>query len=224
MGWETVWPLPEEYRWAAGLLGLLLIVMTGWFAGSVRKSLRSKSILRALNDSSRGKIAPQRGPGAGGFVAEIRPAPEPYRWFWAEYRPRSWLNIMDLVLRIISGHGDWLVLRADLPERPSAELIWLRGQVPGRALGKGPGRGLWMSRRLDFLNTEYATRGVNTGALERAFTDVQTRFGPFVRRFRIQADENPEVEVVVSMAGLNMEDVPALITMLRTAGRAALRR
>jgi hypothetical protein len=52
--------------------------------------------------------------------------------------------------------------------------------------------------------------------------DLQTRFEPFLEKVYVQADELPEVQVVVRPAGLNADEVPALVTTIRAAGRAAL--
>src|SRR6185295_15573622 len=105
-----------------------------------------------------------------------------------------------------------------------AELIWMRGRIPSRALGNDRGATLWVQRRLDFVNSEYATRGVNPGALVHVFTDLQTRFGPWLYKVSIQAEDIPELEIVLTTTALNAEEMSAVVTTLRAAGRAALQR
>jgi hypothetical protein len=79
-----------------------------------------------------------------------------------------------------------------------------------------------VNHRLDFMSTEYATRGVNTNAIRHAFHDMQTRFGHLLVRCRIQRGETVECEFVLRSSGLDSEDVAALITTIRAVGRAAL--
>lgn len=122
------------------------------------------------------------------------------------------------------GRQTQLVIQATLRERPRAELIWQRGKIPGRALSRAGSPTLWVQQHLDFLRYEYATRGINTGAIVHVFTDLQTRFGPLLEKVSIQADARPEVEIVLRTNGLNPEEIPALITTIRSAGRAALLR
>ncbi len=49
-------------------------------------------------------------------------------------------------------------------------------------------------------------------------------FGPWLHKVSIQADETPELEIVLRTTGLNVEEIRALITAVRAMGRAALLR
>jgi hypothetical protein len=139
-----------------------------------------------------------------------------------EYRASSPIDFPGLIARGL-GLRALFVLHGELLSTPMAELVWARGKTPARALGKSPGQTLWVNHRLDFMNTEFATRGVNTSAIRHAFTDMQTRFGHMLALCRIQRGERVECEFVLRSAGLEAEHVAPLITTLRSVGRAALR-
>ncbi len=75
------------------------------------------------------------------------------------------------------------------------------------------------------IDSEYAVRGADTTALEYVFVDLQARFGALLQQVSVVADrEDVHVEVVMRGAGLRTSDAPALVTTLRSLGRAALRR
>jgi hypothetical protein len=82
---------------------------------------------------------------------------------------------------------------------------------------------MWVQRRLDYLNVDYAVRGSNTAAVEHVFLDLQTRFGQALRLVRIYGDEEPDFEVVIRSGRLDGREMPALVTTLRALGRGALR-
>ena len=163
------------------------------------------------------------GPIAGGFVGSLQPAPEPFLHFVADYRAAQTLDLAGQLLNPVTHHAERLVFVAKLPSRPAAELIWQEGQAPGRALAQRDRSHLWVLRRLDVVNAEYAVRGANTGAIEHVFLDLQTRFRPFLVRISVQADADPECTVVLRLARFNLQELPALVTSLRGLGRAALR-
>lgn len=207
---------------AGALLAALLIGL--WVTGRLRKRRRTRVMLAALQGSTRGRVVPFRGPSAWGFTTTVTPAPEPFREFSVSYRPLSIFDPIDLAQRLGGRTPGLLHVWALLPESPSAEIVWIRGQAPGRAVGREPGRGLWIHHRLDIRATEYATRGPNTAALCHVFLDMQARFGPLLQRVIIQREGAPQVEVVLTTTGLDTRDIPALLTTLRAAGRAALLR
>jgi hypothetical protein len=208
-----------EY-WLLGALALGILLIALWIITAIHYNRRGYAIGAALNDSARGKVVYDRGPRARGFFAHIEPAPDPFWRLSIAYHttpnPIEWLG------RWLSKRQSRLVIQGQIKERPRAELIWTRGRIPSYALSRTGGPSLWVQRRLDFLAYEYATRGINTGAIVHAFTDLQTRFGPLLEKVAIQADTNPELEIVVRTTGLQVEDIPALITTIRAVGRAAL--
>lgn len=213
-----------DSRWLPTLLCVGLLLVFSWLAAAYQNLRRSRAMLATLNDSTRGVVSLQRGPNFQGFFTKIMPAPEPFSQFIITYHAASNLNLLGVLLRPITRYADRMVIHGKLLARPGAELIWMRGKIPSRALGHSRGATLWVQGHLDFVNAEYATRGVNPGALTHAFADLQTRFGPWLYKFSVQADDVPEMEIVLTTRRLNPEELSALVTTLRAAGRAALLR
>lgn len=217
--WQEVAELP---LWAKTAMLPALLVLLCWAAGWLRKRRRVRVILDALAAGSRGRIEFRRGPGAWGFVAAMTPAPEPFREFSVSFRAMSILDPIDCLKRLSGGPPSRLHIWALLPSPPEAELVWVRGQVPERALGRGPGRTLWELHRLDVGGAEYATRGLNAGALRHTFLDMYARFSAVLQRVVVQREGAPQFEVVVAGNALDVREVSALLTTIRAAGRAAL--
>ncbi|MCX6043534.1 MAG: hypothetical protein NT075_00360 [Chloroflexi bacterium] len=216
------WLLEPRGLFTLACIGLLLVF--SWLAAASQNLRRGRAMLAILNDSTRGVVALQRGPNFQGFFTKITPAPEPFIQFIITYHAASNLNVVGLLLRPLTRYADRMVIHGKLIARPGAELIWQRGRVPSRALGHDRGAMLWVQRRLDFVDAEYATRGVNPGALIHGFADLYTRFGPWLYKFSVQADDVPEMEIVLTTHGLNPDELAALVTTLRAAGRAAMLR
>ena len=220
---ESIDRLIAEARdnyWLLGALALGAILVTLWVATAITYTRRGRAIGAALNDSARSHVAFIRPPGARGFFAQLDPAPDPFWRLSVAYHTTP--NPIEWIGRRLIARQARLVIQGQVKERPRAEMLWIRGQVPNRALSRTANPSLWVQRRLDFLAYEYATRGVNTGALVHAFADLQTRFGPMLDKVALQADTNPELEIVVRTANMDIEDIPALITTIRALGRAAL--
>lgn len=209
-------------RWLLGLVALALLVLLGWVVAGGQTVRRSRLMIAALNDSTRGRCVIERGPNFNGFAAHIQPAPEPFLQFTITWQAAAKLDLLGWLLRIVTRRRDQLVFRAKMVERPQAELVWARGRIPARALGRSPSVNLWVSHWLDIINSEYVTRGVNPAALIHVFIDMQTRFEPLLEQVNIQAEEIPEVEIILRGGGLNPDEIPALVTTIRAAGRAAL--
>ena len=213
-----------EPRVLLTLFSVGALLLLSWLAGASQNLRRSRAFLAYFNDSTRGVVSLQRGPNFRGFFAKIQPAPEPFSQFSITYHAVSNLNLLGLLLRPLTGPLDRMVIHGKLTGHPAAELIWARGQIPSRALGHDRGATLWVQHRLDFMNCEYATRGINPRGLVHVFADLQARFGPWLRKVSIQADGIPEMEIVLTTTRLNPEEMSALVTTLRAAGRAALLR
>lgn len=209
----------DSWLLGATLFGLLLLFI--WLMTAIYYSRRGRAIGAKLNDSARGQVIFERAPRPRGFFAQLQPAPEPFWRFSIAYHTTP--NPIEWVLRRWANHQARLVIQGQLSDRPQAELLWIRGRVPARALSRARNPDLWVQRRMDFMPYEYATRGVNTGAIVHAFTDLQTRFGPQLEKVAVQADAHPELEIVVRTTGLNLDEIPALITTIRALGRAARR-
>lgn len=210
--------------WLALIGGSGLCLLLSWLAGAWQNAQRSQAILRTLQDSVRGHTIAVWGPSRRGFFCKFEPAPEPFTQFSITYHAGSNLNLIGWLVRRLTGQRERMIIHGQLGVRLGAELIWTRGQIPSRALGNDSGASLWRQQWLDFANCVYATRGVNPGGMVHAFTDLQSRFGPWLGKVSIQADETPELEIVLRTTGLNVEAVRALITAVRAAGRAALLR
>lgn len=205
------------------LVALALLLILAIVAARLQTARRGHAILAVLNESARGQVSMLRGPDSGGFVGSFQPPPEPFVHFVANYRSAAPFDLAGQLLNPLTHHAERLVFVAKLPSRPAAELIWQEGQSPGRALAQRDRSHLWVLRRLDVVNAEYAVRGANTGAIEHVFLDLQTRFRPFLERISVQADADPECTVTLRLARFNLQELPALVTSLRGLGRAALR-
>lgn len=217
---ETFLAWSSDAYWIYGALLVGVVLVAIWLSTAIYYAQRGHTIAARLHDSARGEVVFGRTPGPRGFFAQLEPAPEPYWRFSIAYHTTP--NPLEWLIRRVAQRQARLVIQGQLRERPQAELLWVRGRVPARALSRSRNPALWVQRRMDYMPYEYATRGVNTGALVHAFTDLQTRFGPFLDKVAIQADSNPEIEIVVRATGLNLEELPALITTVRAIGRATL--
>lgn len=205
------------------LLAVLLLLSIAWVAARVQLERRSRALVLALNDSVRGRVVVRRGPNTDGFAGGLQPAPDPFVQFDVDYRTLSPFDLVGHVQSLFVPHGDLLVFSGKLPTRPAAEIVWRQGHVPGQALARRERSTLWVQRRLDIVDAEFAVRGANTGAVEHVFVDLQARFRPYVLEISVQSDRDPELTVALQLAGLNLQEIPALVTSLRALGRAALR-
>ncbi|MEZ4680880.1 MAG: hypothetical protein R2932_42370 [Caldilineaceae bacterium] len=200
---------------ATTVVGALVLL---WIGTAIYNVRRGWSFVAKLQESTRGQVLVEQAPTPQGFFILLSPPPEPFRritiTFHTGANPLSW------PWRLIMGQLPRLVIQASLNEHPQAELIWQRGRIPAKALSRRGDSALWVQRRLDFLNYEYATRGVNPSGLIHHFTDIQTRFGPLLYKLTIQNDSVPEIEVGLRTLGLNPEELPPLITTIRALGRA----
>ncbi len=75
---------------------------------------------------------------------------------------------------------------------------------------------------LDIVDAEYAVRGFDTAAMEHVFFDLQARFRPFLEQVSVQADDAPELKVVLRTRNLPFREIPALVLSVRSLGRAVL--
>jgi hypothetical protein len=206
------------------LVALLALLLLAWLAARLQTMRRSQALATALGDSVRGRVKMLRGPGAAGLAAVVGPAPEPYVQFTVDYRAASPLDPLNWPRRFAGQQGDHVVFAGRLATRPVAELVWQEGRIPAFATARRDRTTLWVPRRADVVNAEYAVRGVDTGAIEHVFVDLQARFRPFLQEVIILAEQEMEMRVVLRLAGLNLSEIPPLVASLRMLGRAALRR
>jgi hypothetical protein len=208
---------------ATSVVAIVLLLILALLAARVQAARRGQEILRALDESARGRVQLLRGPDARGFVGSFQPPPEPFLHLVADYRVARAFDLPGQLLNPFTHGAERLIFVAKLPARPAAEIIWQEGQTPGRALAQRDRSHLWVLRRLEMVHAEYAVRGANTGAIEHVFLDLQTRFRPFLVRISVQADADPECTVVLRLSRFNLQELPALVTSLRGLGRAAQR-
>ena len=211
------WFAASPQRWIiTGIVALLVVL---WIVTAIYNVRRGWALLSKLQESTRGQVLVERAPGHQGFFVLLSPPPDPFRRITITFLTGA--NPLIWPWRLLRGQLPRMVIQASLLERPEAELIWERGRIPAKALSRRGNASLWVQRRLDFLNYEYATRGVNPSGLIHNFSDLQTRFGAQLYKVAVQADMVPEIEVALYTSGLNPEELPPLITTLRATGRAA---
>lgn len=205
-------------------VALVALLIIAWIAARLQTGRRNQGLAQGFADSTRNRLVFARAPAPGGFDARFEPAPDPFAHLTLLYRGGTTVDPIGLLARAVRG-GDALIVRGLLHERPAAELLWARGQIPDRALARRARVSLWVQRRSDLIASEYAVRGADTTALEHVFVDLQARFGALLQQVSVVADrEDVHVEVVLHGAGLRATEAAALIATLRSLGRAAMRR
>ncbi|MFN8446462.1 MAG: hypothetical protein U0175_37070 [Caldilineaceae bacterium] len=204
-------------------ISILLLLLIGVLSIIIQNHRRNQILLQALNESSRSKVTLQPGGSSRYKLAVFVSAPSPFRTLHAELGQPTPVSFLFGWLERGDRRAGHLCLRGNLSERPSEELVWTHGLPPGRAIARSPDSALWELRRLDLVEGDFAVRGINTNALEHAFFELQARFGAFLQHVLVQADAEYEVEIDLLAGRLNAEDIPALITTVRSLGRAALR-
>lgn len=215
----------DERSLLALLATLALLLALARVAATLQTRRRNRRLAADFDSSTRSHLVYTTSPSAGGFVAHFEPPPDPFVQLELHYRGGATVDPLGLLLRAISGHSDELTIRGLLPERPAAELVWTRGRIPERALARRERTSLWVRRRSDLIDSEFAVRGVDTTALEYVFVDLQARFGALLQRVNVVADrEDMHIEVVMRGGELQGSAVPALVATLRSFGRAAQRR
>ena len=200
---------------------IALLLAVAWFAGWQQKRRRTHAMLVAVNDATFGRCLPRSRTGAWGFAVGIEPAPERFGEFNISYQPVSIFDPLDLLRIWFRGRRTTFLISGVLSDAPTAEVIWVRGQPPTRALGMKPGRAPWVQGRLDFAKSEYATRGANVGAIKHLLQDMVARFTPILISISIQRERRPQFQMVVE-GKIEARDLSPLITYARGLGRAAM--
>ena len=207
------------------IASILTLLVIAWIAARVQTGRRNQGLAQGFADSTRHALRFERGPAANGFVARFDPAPDPFVRLVLRYRSGATVDPLGLLMRAFVGRGDELVIHGLLPDRPAAELDWERGRIPERALARRARVSLWVQRRSDFIESEFAVRGVDTTALEHVFVDLQARFGVLLHSVSVVADrQDLHMEIVMRGAALRASEAPGLIATIRSLGRAAMRR
>lgn len=205
------------------LIAILALLVAAWLAANLQG--RKRNLALGFEESTRSRLAYTRGVSMRCFAARFEPAPEPFTHLEVAYRSGATPDPIGFLIAALTRRNDELALRARLPDRPAAELIWERGRIPALARARRAREALWMHRHSELIGAAYAVRGVDVAALEYVFVDLQARFGHALRRVYVTADrEDVHVEVILQGTYLRREDVPALVATIRSLGRAAMRR
>jgi hypothetical protein len=216
-----LWNGLSEVSVAAGVLVATLIFALAWFAGWLQKRRRTTAMLAAVRDTTFGRYVARSRTGAWGFAVTIEPPPERFREFNISYQPVSIFDPVDFVRLWLGGRRARFQISGVFQDAPTAEIIWVRGQPPARALGVNPGRAPWVHTRLDFARSEYATRGANVGAVKRVLQDMYARFTPALVWVSVQREQRPQMRMVAE-GRIGVRDVSPLIASARALGRAAM--
>ncbi len=203
-------------RVIATLLAAGCLVGLAWVAGILQKLRRMRRTLILVNDATFGHCLPRSRPGAWGFVVKVTPPPDPFREFNISYQPLSILDPRDLIRRL-RGERTRLQIAGMLHHAPVAELVWVRRQLPLRALGLTPGTAPWVHHQLYLGATEYVTRGPNVGTLQHEMRDLYARFTPGLTLVQVQRGRTPEVRLVFEGA-IDGRTVAPLLAAARQLG------
>jgi hypothetical protein len=206
---------------AASVIAVVLIFALAFFAGRLQKRGRTTAMLAAVSDSTFGRYVARSRTGAWGFAVTIEPPPERFREFNISYQPVSIFDPLDLARMWLGGRRARLQISGIFQDAPTAEIIWVRGQPPARALGVNPGRAPWIYSQLDFARSEYATRGTNVGTVKYVLQDMVARFTPALVWVSVQRDQRPHMRMVAE-GRIGVGDVSPLIAAARALGRAAM--
>lgn len=216
--------MTQAFQWLSveprllAITSIVALLVLLWIVTAIYNIRRGRALVGILQEATRGQVLIEQEPSDSGFFILLSPPPEPFLRITIVFHTVA--NPLGWVWQFVMGHPPRLVIQASLLERPEAELLWERGRIPAKALSRRDDVTLWVQRQLDFLNYEYATRGINPNGLIHTFTDLQTRFGPLLHKVAVMADVMPEIEVVLYTAGLNPEELPPLIMTIRAMGRA----
>jgi hypothetical protein len=214
--------LVAEKPWI--LVAVVLLMAAGSLIGLgvIVNRRRIRAIGAALRDSTRASLGNMRLRGAMGFSARLTPAPEPFAELTVDFTAATRFSPLDVANQLLRGRRQELRLAGRLSAAPPNELLWAKGHLPDRAVGRGPMTELWMEKRLDFIHGAYGLHGPNVSALDHAFCEMQRRFGAFVHSISVLDDSSTHVVIMLRMYGFNSEEIPALIASLRSLARAAL--
>jgi hypothetical protein len=210
--------------WLAFGITAAAVALTLILAVRAYVSQRSRALLiQSLTDSTRSTVV--EAPGAPGDSLTLRFEPPPEPFVTLQVRRGRWEPAEPFVaLQRTSKRGKRALFRLEgtLPHAPNQELLWSQGRIPGYALRRGEGAGLWTQQRLDLTGSEYITRGESVAALQHILFELQRRYNPFVHEFIVRSDAAPHVILTIEPGhGFNLDEMPVLVRYVRSAGRSA---
>ncbi len=219
-----------QYGWLVVIVGAAALVMLGVLVQPLRRQRHSRALLAQLAAGTRSHLAAM-GPGAarapavqlnGDFDAAFSPGPDPFVSLTVTREKSPLGGPFHTHGRKRAAVLDQLRFHGVVDPVPQQELLWSKGETPNRAIRRGDEAGLWTRHHMDLTGSEYITRGDNTGALAHALFEMQRRYNPFLQQLFVEREATPHVVVTIQLAhGLNVEEMPALVSLIRAAARAA---
>jgi hypothetical protein len=216
---DQVWHWLVERLWIGLPVAVVLLLALATLVAGVLTTQRCRALLAAFGESTGSRLVIETGPGRAGFKVHFQPPPEPFDHLTIRYEAAARFDPVRWFTRTLPRDRLWI--QAALDTRPGQELQWRRGAIPGRAAGHTPSTNLWTIHRLDFIESEFATRGANPAALIHVFTELQTRFEPLLYEFSLLREAQPTLTITLRGRGLEPLDVFPLVALVRAAGRAA---
>ncbi len=205
--------------WMTIIGGVLLFLATLHLLGLWVARRRMMALADAFQSTTRGAIAIVQVQRALVSSIVLQRAPSPFTTFEVDFD--MGFSLPTRAIWALITRFQLLTITATLNARPHCDLVWQLGGVADKALGRAEETELWRKRTLSDGAGEYAVRGPNTAALEHAFLDLQSRFGPYLKAVDVSLDL-PNVTVILLARRLNTDDIPALVTATRALGRGAL--
>ena len=219
-----------QYGWLAVIVGAAALIMLGALVQPLRRRRHSRALLAQLAAGTRSRLI-AADPGVtsaplvqlnGDFDAVFSPGPDPFVSLTVTREKGPLGGPFRAAARKRTPTLDQLRFHGVLDSAPRQELLWSKGETPNRAIRRGDEAGLWTHHRMDLTGSEYITRGDNAGALAHVLFDMQRRYNPFLHQLFVDGEATPHVVVTIQLAhGLNVEEMPALVSLIRTAARAA---
>ena len=211
---------PMTLLWLV-VVALLLLFAMSWVLSRRHYFERGQQLINEFEDSTISHAVVHSGPMPAGFELDLEPAPDPFNTCRIRYRTSAAYNPLAWSLQLLSPPPERLTIEANLPSAPMAELIWHHDREPAAALGRSVDSTLWILRRLDFAGAEYVTRGPLTNGVQHVFSELQTRFNPFLLHIVVTADIEPHLTIVLDTARFDPAQAPRLLALVLAMGRSA---
>jgi hypothetical protein len=219
-----------QYGWLVVIVGAVALAILSALVQPLRRRRHSRALLAQLAASTRSQLI-DAGPGAtraptvqlnGNFNAVFSPGPDPFVSLTVTREKGPLGGPFRAAARKRAPALDQLRFHGILDPAPRQELLWSKGETPNRAIRRGDEAGLWTRQHMDLTGSEYITRGDNAGALAHVIFDMQRRYNPFLCQLLVEREATSHLVVTLQLAhGPNVEEMPALVSLIRAAARAA---